>query len=83
MGSQLDTALVLLAGWLLLGAVVFLVSHLILSTLSTESGPGSPARAGAKTDATAAAPTPPTRCRSNTRVSLPPGIGNTPQVNTG
>ena len=35
MGSQVDTLLVLLAGWLLFGLVVFLVSHLIYSTLST------------------------------------------------
>lgn len=34
-GSQMDTVLVLLAGWLLFGAVIFLVSHLIYSTLST------------------------------------------------
>ena len=35
MGSQVDTLLVLLAGWLLFGLVVFLVSHLIYSTLHT------------------------------------------------
>ena len=35
MGSQVDTLLVLLAGWLLFGLVVFLVSHLIYSTLNT------------------------------------------------
>ena len=36
-GSQMDTVLVLLAGWLLFGAVIFLVSHLIYSTLNTSS----------------------------------------------
>ena len=40
MGSQVDTLLVLLAGWLLFGLVVFLVSHLIYSTLNTGESPG-------------------------------------------
>ena len=39
MGSQVDTLLVLLAGWLLFGLVVFLVSHLIYSTLHTGGSP--------------------------------------------
>jgi len=34
-GSQMDTVLVLLVGWLMFGAVIFLVSHLIYSTLNT------------------------------------------------
>ena len=35
-GSQMDTIIILLVGWLLFGAVIFLVSHLIYSTISTE-----------------------------------------------
>ena len=35
-GSQLDTIIILLVGWLLFGAVIFLVSHLIYSTINTE-----------------------------------------------
>ena len=34
-GSQMDTVLVLLVGWVMFGAVIFLVSHLIYSTLNT------------------------------------------------
>ena len=37
-GSQMDTILVLLVGWVMFGAVIFLVSHLIYSTLNTEAG---------------------------------------------
>ena len=35
-GSQVDTIVILLVGWLLFGGVIFLVSHLIYSTISTE-----------------------------------------------
>ena len=35
-GSQMDTIIILLVGWLLFGAVIFLVSHLIYSTINTE-----------------------------------------------
>ena len=38
-GSQADTIVILLVGWLLFGGVIFLVSHLIYSTISTEAGP--------------------------------------------
>ena len=37
-GSQADTIVILLVGWLLFGGVIFLVSHLIYSTISTEPG---------------------------------------------
>ena len=35
-GSQMDTIIILLVGWLLFGAVIFLVSHLIYSTINTD-----------------------------------------------
>ena len=35
-GSQADTIIILLVGWLLFGGVIFLVSHLIYSTITTE-----------------------------------------------
>ena len=40
-GSQMDTIIILLVGWLLFGAVIFLVSHLVYSTINTEPASGS------------------------------------------